>query len=137
MTREENFCDDCGLDISENQMFPVSSLPIDIQTENKGGSAILCKNCFNTVQKSDPVSNTYQGSVSLDRERGILLVLSKDDIRIELNERYFIEGDEKYGIVDEEKVERIFSYLIRKGTDWVMENYWDSIAHAIREDSRS
>ena len=58
----------------------------------------------------------HQGSVSVDGEETIMLICAKDDIR-----GYAEEHKTK---LTEEQVEDIFQRLVRKGSDYVMEQFW-------------
>ena len=60
-----------------------------------------------------------QGLVSDDNEDTIILICAKDDIR-----GYAEEHEIK---LTKEQIEHIFQRLVRKGSDYVMEQFWDVI----------
>jgi len=60
-----------------------------------------------------------QGSVSDDKEDTIILICAKDDIR-----GYAEEHDIK---LTKKQIEYIFQRLVRKGSDYVMEQFWSVI----------
>lgn len=43
------FCDHCGEEIIR-EGYSYTELPIDINSENAGGSAIVCENCFTWIE---------------------------------------------------------------------------------------
>ena len=60
-----------------------------------------------------------QGLVSDDKEDTIMLICAKDDIR-----GYAKEHETK---LTEDQIEYIFQRLVRKGSDYVMEQFWSVI----------
>jgi hypothetical protein len=60
-----------------------------------------------------------QGTVSDDKEDTIILICAKDDIR-----GYAEEHDIK---LTKKQIEHIFQRLVRKGSDYVMEQFWSVI----------
>ena len=60
-----------------------------------------------------------QGLVSDDKEDTIILICAKDDIR-----GYAEEHDIK---LTKKQIEHIFQRLVRKGSDYVMEQFWSVI----------
>ena len=60
-----------------------------------------------------------QGLVSDDKEDTIILICAKDDIR-----GYAEEHDIK---LTKKQIEYIFQRLVRKGSDYVMEQFWSVI----------
>ena len=73
-----------------------------------------------------------QGSVSDDKEDTIILICAKDDIR-----GYAEEHDIK---LTKKQIEYIFQRLVRKGSDYVMEQFWsvneceiDNVMYEVKE----
>ena len=60
-----------------------------------------------------------QGLVSDDKEDTIMLICAKDDIRA-----YAEEHEIK---LTKKQIEHIFQRLVRKGSDYVMEQFWSVI----------
>ena len=49
---EPVFCDDCGeLLPTEDEQYPVESLPVNIESANAGESAVLCQDCRQRIKK--------------------------------------------------------------------------------------
>ena len=47
MKVEKQWCDnDCGEELIGDNYYPITHLKHNIATENKGGSAVLCPNCY-------------------------------------------------------------------------------------------
>ena len=44
--REKQWCDDCAEELIGAHYYPITHLKHDIDSENKGGSAVLCPNCY-------------------------------------------------------------------------------------------
>lgn len=44
--RDQLYCDDCGDSIPEGRSYAIHHLPVDITSENAGGSATLCEKCY-------------------------------------------------------------------------------------------
>lgn len=45
------YCDHCGEEIGR-EGYSYTELPIDINSENAGGSAIVCEDCFTWIENS-------------------------------------------------------------------------------------
>ena len=51
MTERKSYCDHCGKEIGRER-YSYTELPIDINSENAGGSAIVCEDCFIWIENS-------------------------------------------------------------------------------------
>jgi len=55
--RDQCYCDDCVDPIPEGLSYAIHHLPVDITSENAGGSAILCEKCYKRITKSEKVEH--------------------------------------------------------------------------------
>jgi hypothetical protein len=46
MSRDQQYCDDCGEPIKDKNFYAITNLKADASSANKGESAILCLCCF-------------------------------------------------------------------------------------------
>ena len=44
--KEKQWCDNCAEELIGANYYPITHLKHDIDSENKGGSAVLCPNCY-------------------------------------------------------------------------------------------
>lgn len=50
MNNDKNeYCDNCGIEVTQNTRYIVSSLPRDISSANAGESATLCRHCLDDL----------------------------------------------------------------------------------------
>ena len=46
ISKENEFCDNCSVEISPSQRYAFGSLPRNVTSANKGESAVLCEICY-------------------------------------------------------------------------------------------
>ncbi len=44
--KNTGYCDHCGVEIPTGDACAIASLPVDIASENAGGSAVVCADCY-------------------------------------------------------------------------------------------
>ena len=65
MSKDQQYCDECGQPIANGKAAAVASLPCDIHSANKGESATLCVACMTEIMSdSDPNTGMQYGDLT-------------------------------------------------------------------------
>ena len=65
-TKNTGYCDHCGKIIPTGDTCAISHLPIDITSENTGGSAVVCADCYVLIMTTEVLSHDSNSKEEAD-----------------------------------------------------------------------